>query len=221
MVRVSLTVVWIATGNNLGFKRTLGRRIIPIDLDARMEQPEDRGGFRYTDLTAHEQKNRQQLVAAALTILRAFHLADRPEHGGPRMGSFEAWDNLIRSVVIWAGLDDPASTDPDEARGRVRSQADDDTETLRTLLSALADGFPDNAAFTAADVITAAAKDDRIAAAVELAAVPARGGKPTAQSLGYAFSTAADRPIESLVLRRRKQRRSGILWQVEQLEGAR
>ena len=44
VVRVPLRVVWMVTGNNLGFRRTLGRRVIPIDLDAGVEQPEDRVG---------------------------------------------------------------------------------------------------------------------------------------------------------------------------------
>ena len=220
VVRVPLRVVWIATGNNLGFKRTLGRRVIPIDLDARVEQPEDRTGFRYADLKAHVSTCRPHLVAAALTILRAFHLAGRPGHAGPRMGSFEAWDDLIRSCVVWAGLVDPASTDPEHGRGRVRSQADDDTEALRALLKALAASFPDGAAFTTADVINAARNDDELTAAVELAASP-RGGKPTTRSVGYAFRAVADRPVGGLALRRWGERRGGVVWQVEKTEGER
>ncbi len=220
VVRVPLRVVWMVTGNNLGFRRTLGRRVIPIDLDAGVEQPEDRVGFRHADLRGHVRERRPHLVTAALTILRAFHLAGRPAHGGPRMGSFEAWDDLIRSAVIWASLADPASADPEHGRGRVRSQADDDTETLRLLLRALADAFP-RGDFTAADVVTRSRSDEDLAAALDVAAAPRRGGKPTGRSLGYAFRNAVDRPVGGLVLRRWMQGRSGVVWLVESPEETR
>ena len=220
VVRVPLRVVWMATGNNLGFRRTLGRRVVPIDLDAGVEQPEDRIGFRYPDLKAHVQRHRPKLVSAALTILRAHCQAGRPAHGGPRTGSFEAWDDTIRSAVIWLGLDDPASLDPDQGRGRVRSQADDDTETLGALLRALHDQWPD-APFTAADAIAAATRNEELQTALDLAATPSKGGKPTGRSLGYAFRSAVDRPIRGFVLRRRKQNVSGVLWYVESLDGGR
>ena len=35
VVTVPLRTTWLATGNNLTFKRTLGRRVIPIDLDSK------------------------------------------------------------------------------------------------------------------------------------------------------------------------------------------
>ena len=207
--------MWIATGNNIGFKRTLGRRVIPIDLDARVEQPEDRTGFHHADLRGHVLERRPHLVTAALTILRAFHLAGRPAHGGPRMGSFEAWDDLIRSAVIWASLADPASTDPERGRGRVRSQADDDTATLQTLLRALADAFPNGESFATAEVLACARNDEDLTAVLEIAAAPRRGGKLTGRSLGYAFRTAVDRPAGGLVLRRGRQGRAGVRWIID------
>jgi hypothetical protein len=47
MVRAPLTTVWFCTGNNLAFKKTLGRRVIPLDLDAKVERPEDRTFLGY------------------------------------------------------------------------------------------------------------------------------------------------------------------------------
>jgi hypothetical protein len=212
MVRVPLRAVWLASGNNLGFRRTLGRRVVPIDLDAALETPEDRTGFQYDDLKGHVRVSRPQLVRAALTLLRAFHLAGRPRHGAPRMGSFEAWDDLIRSTVVWAGLADPAATDdPTRGRGRIRSQADDDTEALGALLDALNRMFTES--FTTATVIQRADTDPELRGILDAAAGPRRGGRATANSLGASFREAKDRPVGGFVLRRHKR-----TWSIDRFE---
>ena len=215
MVRVPLRAVWLASGNNLGFRRTLGRRVVPIDLDAEVETPEDRTGFKYDDLKAHVRETRPQLVIAALTLLRGFHLAGRPKHGAPRMGSFEAWDDLIRSAVVWAGLDDPATADdPTRGRGRIRTQADDDTESLGALLEALSKLF-NSESFVTSKVIQRADQDPDFRGILDTAAAPRRGGgRATGASLGATFREAKDRPIGGLVLRRHRRTwsidRSGV-----------
>ena len=213
MVRVPLRAVWLASGNNLGFRRTLGRRVVPIDLDAGIETPEDRTGFKYDDLKAHVREARPSLVIAALTLLRGFHVAGRPRHSAPRMGSFEAWDDLVRSAVVWAALDDPAPTgDPTRGRGRVRSHADDDTEALRSLLDALSREYSEP--FTTADVIQRAEHDPELRGILDVAAGPRRGGPATAQSLGTTFREARDRPVGGLALRREKNR----AWSVQRMK---
>jgi hypothetical protein len=215
MVRVPLRTVWLATGNNLGFRRTLGRRVIPIDLDAEVEVPEDRTGFRYPDLLGHVRRKRPELVTAALTLLRGFHLAGSPAHGGPRMGSFEGWDDLIRSAVIWAGLEDPATTEDGAGRGRIRAQSDDDLEGLAMLLEALAELFPDGEPFSTAQVIQHAKTNDEFSTVLDSVAAPARGGHATPHSIGGKFRDNRDRPVGERVLR--KVNRS---WKIEETGGA-
>ena len=146
MVRLPLRAIWFVTGNNISFRKTLARRVVPIDLDAGVETPEDRTGFHHADLASYVREHRLRLVAAGLTVLRAFILAGRPTHGGAKLGSFEGWDDLVRSAVIWAGMDDPASAnDPSRGRGRIRAEADDDVENLNILLQALHKAYPDAA----------------------------------------------------------------------------
>ncbi len=215
MVRVPLRTVWFATGNNLGFRRTLGRRVVPIDLDARIEQPEDRTGFKHRDLLAYVRVQRPRLVAAALTILRAFHLAGRPTHGKSRMGSFEAWDDLVRSAVVWCGLDDPAGTEGEEGRGRIRSQADDDVEQLAALLGALHRVFPHAVPFSSAQVIAKAKSDEEFSAIIDTAAAPSRGGHATPHSIGARFRDHQGRPVGGLVLKK-----TSASWQVVPAEHA-
>lgn len=42
MITASLRPVWMMTGNNVQLKGDLGRRVVPIDLDPKCENPEDR-----------------------------------------------------------------------------------------------------------------------------------------------------------------------------------
>lgn len=208
MVRVPLRTVWIATGNNLGFKRTLGRRVVPIDLDAQMETPEDRTTFTYENLLAHVREHRPRLVTAGLTILRAFHRAGRPGHGEPRMGSFESWDDLIRSAVIWAGAEDPAGTGESGGRGRIRAQADDDVESLRAFLEMVHTRFGDDA-FSTASLLKRAKEDHELQAVLDTFATPSRGGHPTAHSIGAKLRDHQGRPVGELVLTK-----MGRAWKV-------
>jgi len=204
MVRLPLRIVWLATGNNLGFQRTLGRRVVPIDLDAKVEHPEDRTAFRHPDLIGFVRDIRPQLVAAALTILRGFVVAGRPAHGKAKLGSFERWDDLIRSAIIWAGLDDPAAADdPACGRGRIRAQADDDIEDLATLHSELHRVFK-GTTWTAGEAWQARDKDEVLRAAIDAAAVPRRDRtKPSSLvSFRTLLRSAVDRPIRGLMLTR-------------------
>jgi hypothetical protein len=146
MIHVPMRAVWFATGNGLSYCGDLGRRVIPVELDARLEHPEDRRGFQHDDLRAYVRFQRPALVVAGLTLLRAYHLAGRPRHEKPRIGSFESWDDWIRGLCIWIGLGDPA-----QGRERIRQQSDADLDALRSLMEAW-QGVIGPRAVTVADV---------------------------------------------------------------------
>ncbi|MCP4002648.1 MAG: hypothetical protein GY725_00495 [bacterium] len=129
VVRAPLRPTWIATGNGLTFNRDLGRRVMLSDMVSDLEHPEDRSDFRHKDLIAYVSKSRPRLVAAGLTILRAYCLAGCPKHGKPSKGSFVPWDNLVRGALVWANADDPVET-----TRRLRAEADTDLEGLRSAL---------------------------------------------------------------------------------------
>ena len=147
-----LRTVWIATGNGLTFRGDLARRVLPIDLDAQQEHPEDRpeSTFTHPDLLDWTRQHRPQLVADALTVLRAYHVAERPKHGGARKGSFEAWDDLVRGACVWVGLGDPCA-----GTERVRREDDSDLSALGAALEAWRETFHDTSK-TAAEAVAAA-----------------------------------------------------------------
>ena len=85
----------------------------PSRLDAGVERPELREFDR--DVIATIRDDRDSYVNAALTILRAFHVAGRPKQSTP-LGSFEDW-SWVRDAIIWLGMADPCET-IERARGQ-------------------------------------------------------------------------------------------------------
>lgn len=105
-----LRAVWVCTGNNLQYGGDLKRRVLPIRLSPSVENPEERSDFRQPDLLRWVRENRPRLAVAALTILRAYFVAGRPEQPGGVWGSFESWSAVVRGCIVWAGLADPLKT---------------------------------------------------------------------------------------------------------------
>lgn len=121
----------IATGNNVVFRGDTGRRVLPIDLDAGVERPEERTGFAHEPLLPWVHENRPRLVVAGLTALRGYLAAGRPRMDIPVMGSFEAWGDLIRGTLVWLGQADPYA-----GRERIREEGEPELDTLRAALGA-------------------------------------------------------------------------------------
>jgi hypothetical protein len=131
-VRGAMAITWYATGNNVGVRADMARRVLRCRLETNLENPESRTGFKHDPLMPWVRKHRPRLLAAALTILRGFVEAGRPDNGLAGIGSFEGWSSAIRNACVWLGLDDPglalASKDP---------EIDPDVATHKRLLLAL------------------------------------------------------------------------------------
>ena len=71
MVRVQNDAVWVATGNKVSLSDEMLRRVVPIRLDAAVERPEERTGFKHV-LPAWALRHRGKLVDACLSIVEAW-----------------------------------------------------------------------------------------------------------------------------------------------------
>jgi hypothetical protein len=96
-----------ATGNNLKLVGDLTRRAVMARLDPKTDRPEIRQ-FDYDPLI-DARENRAELVAAALTILKAYCVAGMPGRP-PRLQGFAEWSDLVCGALIWVGVGDPAAT---------------------------------------------------------------------------------------------------------------
>lgn len=107
LVRVESRATVFATGNNLQIMGDLTRRVLLARLDANTERPEFRQFKRNPVATVLAARG--DYIAAALTVLRAYEVAGKPDRA-PRLASFEAWSDLVRSSLIWLGRADPVET---------------------------------------------------------------------------------------------------------------
>lgn len=99
-----------ATGNNLTIFGDLTRRCLLGSLDAGVERPELRN-FNI-DIIEEAHARRGELVVAALTILRAWHVARRVSERitVDPFGGFADWSRRVREPLIWLGETDPCDT---------------------------------------------------------------------------------------------------------------
>lgn len=95
--------VFVATGNNVSMSGELARRTIRCRLNARVEQPWMREGFKHTDLIGWGTKNRAALVRAALIIIKAWISRGRPEWTGKPLGSYEHWSRTLGGILEMVG----------------------------------------------------------------------------------------------------------------------
>ncbi len=86
-------------------------------------------------------------MASALTLLRGYYAAGRPSQGLVPWGSFEAWSDLVRSMVVWAELPDPGET------RRKNTREDAVVQSVGALLTGLKVLDPDGRGLTAAEII--------------------------------------------------------------------
>jgi hypothetical protein len=96
-----------ATGNNLLLVGDMTRRSILCRLDPQCERPELRSFA--SDPVDIAKAERPRFLIAALTALRAYHVAGRPQQAEP-LGSFGMWSRTVRDTLLWLGLADPVET---------------------------------------------------------------------------------------------------------------
>jgi hypothetical protein len=123
---VSTRVLFLSSGNNVLPVRDMARRCVTITLNPQCETPATRT-FKRPNLLHELLANRASYVADALTIVRAWICADRPQADCKPVASYEAWSQVCRHPLLWLGLPDPAQplfnaieSDPDkEILGRL------------------------------------------------------------------------------------------------------
>lgn len=129
-IRLPLTTVWFASGNNVVLKGDMSRRVAHVRLKSPDEAPEERRNLRIADLRAHVREHRPRLLVEALTILAGYCAAGRPDMDLPPWGGFEAWSALVRNALVWVGEADPAA-----GRSKLRRACDAEAVALVALVT--------------------------------------------------------------------------------------
>jgi hypothetical protein len=143
-------VTWVSLGNNVQINGDMSRRVYVIRLAPEGANPQDRSvdSFRHPDLKGWTAEHRAELVAAGLTLVRAWFAAGKPSAAvGRRFGSFEAWGGMVGGVLEVAGVEGFLGN-----LQEWRSESDYDTRHWVEHFEWLAGSFAEGAEFTVAEV---------------------------------------------------------------------
>lgn len=132
LIQVPNDSTWYITGNNIILAPDTAERCLHIRLICKDEKPHLRTGFKYPDLFTAVQAKRQELLSAAIIILKAYIAAGRPKQKMEVWGSFESWSDLVRGAIVWCGLDDPAVT---------RAELETEADVGKDVASSLVEGW--------------------------------------------------------------------------------
>ncbi|MBA7571846.1 hypothetical protein ES708_13615 [subsurface metagenome] len=108
-VRLPNRSTFVVTGNNVRLGGDMPRRCYLSRMDARLARPwmRDPKSFKYHHLMQWVKENRGRLLAATLTMARAWVQAGRPIPDGlPPLGGFEDWENTVGGILTHAGFVD-------------------------------------------------------------------------------------------------------------------
>ncbi len=199
--------VIVMTGNNITPTGDLSRRAIIVRQDAGVEKVLGRQ-FRIPDLKEYVLEHRAELLACALTILRARALAD-DQMSAPPLPTFERWSRICREPLIWLGMTDPLETQS--------AEADEDTDGLAEALEAVRTRLG-GGEWTAAELEAAADErmmmSERTARAGMLAAALAAGGLTDPRRARYWLREMRDRVAGGLKLVQVGKHARAGRWQV-------
>lgn len=220
IVEAPTNVALFMTGNNLTLVDDLTRRCLVVNVDAGCERPELREFDR--DAVEHVLDRRAEFIAAALAISKTYLDAGCPKVDALPFGSFETWDRMVRRPLMWAGWPDPL--DPAAA------MRDQDHELTGTgdFLRAWLDAHPQP--LTASELSELIRErvprisDGWMPAhpALTEAAIQVMGdlNKWGGRELGYRLRERQNRLYGGLRIVKTKKSKRGMMWIVENVQGA-
>jgi hypothetical protein len=206
-VEVPVNAAIFATGNNLAIVGDLTRRVLLCSIDPRCERPELRQFD--TDVIKAIQANRGILVAAALTVLRAWHVAGDRVDVSP-FGSFNDWSHRIRGPLSWLGRADPCDT-----ALKVRDR-DPKRAALNAVLVQWREHIGIGRPYTVQQVINAAVNVVDFHAALLSVAVAGNSSMVSNERLGRWFKKVEGQIVEGLTLSQEGVRTGYSTWCLRQ-----
>jgi hypothetical protein len=149
--------LWVVTGNNLAIGGDLARRTLHVTIDPGVPNPHLRTDFAITDLEGWVNRQRGELLAALLTLVRAWVVAGRPTRAWRGSDGYAAWIETVDGILHHAGIpgrfDDPSAApepvghDDDEWAqflAAIRREFGNHTWTARDVLARVnTTGLPD------------------------------------------------------------------------------
>jgi hypothetical protein len=130
-VEVPNRTLWIVTGNNVAMNDEMARRSVRIRLDAGVEEPWHRQGFRHDPLLEWADEHRGELVWAALVLVANWLARGAQPFTERTLGSFEVWARVVGGVLRDAGIEGFL-----QRQTQVRSEMDRESASWAALFAA-------------------------------------------------------------------------------------
>lgn len=141
-ITAEVRAVWILCGNNVRMTPELVRRLVMIDLDARMADPAGRKGWRHDDLGDYVLQNRGDLIWAALTLIQNWVAKGMKGDSSEILNSYENWSRVMGGILRDAGIKGFLGN-----RQQLKDEVLDDTSDLEGLLLAKLATFDEGTRF--------------------------------------------------------------------------
>ena len=163
--------IWIATGNNIRLGGDIARRSYWIRLNSNLARPWMRDSREFKrELPVWAVKHRGEIIAALLTMARAWFIDGKRPWTGQPLGSYEAWSRTIGGILEYCGLKNFLSN-----LEELYEQADDEPAQWRVFFGAVFEVFGENNSFSTKTLL------ERISE--ESGSFYDRGGNPENNSL--------------------------------------
>ncbi|MHC1626856.1 MAG: hypothetical protein ACXQTN_05910, partial [Methanoculleaceae archaeon] len=99
VIELPARTFWMANGNNVQLGGDMARRVWVTRIDPHMAMPWLRTGFHHPDLIGWVMENRGAIIAAVLTLVRAWIRAGRPApQQVPPVGGYESWRYIVGGI---------------------------------------------------------------------------------------------------------------------------
>lgn len=212
MISVPTTTLFLATGNKLVLQGDLRTRALLLRIDPRSENPESREFA--VDLREEFMRRRPELVAAGLTLMRAYLLAGERASVFRPWGRFERWSQFCREPLLWLGLNDPCDS------YSLIAEEDPERQEHLQMIAAWKEAFASQPK-TAAEAIQAAAMDANSTLRDALVAIARdrSGGFSSKKLSGWLRSRDGRIVSGSMFVRRGETRNHVTLWKIEDING--
>lgn len=129
MIEVNTCSVFVGTGNNVIAGDDMARRVLVCNIDPQTDRPDQRSfKFKPEDLV---NENLEQMRVDALTVLRGYKSAGRPEIKQRSFGSFEEWDGLVGQMICWIAENDFFPVEVDDPLESIAENYAEDPNTAK------------------------------------------------------------------------------------------
>lgn len=94
---------WVITGNNLSFGAEMMKRTVVCELNAHLEKPEERTGFKHPDLSIWIQENKGRLLGSVYSCICKWIKEGMPQYKG-LLGGFQSYASNMGGLLDFLGF---------------------------------------------------------------------------------------------------------------------